>query len=210
MKTLVKKRSKQRAKAVKAKTKAPPVPRAAKAAPKKARPLALPAAFSSPPSNAVADKQQESYEEAIRLFYAQKYERADALFQKVLQGPNRTLAHHAQVHSNICAGRRRQPEVRLRTVEEHYNYAVTMINARRLDEATRHLETAVRMAPQAEHIHYALAAAQALQGNHEGAYQRLKAAIELEPGNRIRARTDADFAGVLGYPPVASLLHMGR
>jgi tetratricopeptide (TPR) repeat protein len=158
----------------------------------------------------VADKQQELYEEAIRLFYAQKYDRAAALFQKAMQGENRTLAHHAQVHASICARRQRQPQVQLRTAEDHYNYAVTLLNARRLEEAVKHLETALRMAPHADHLHYALAAAQALAGNREGAYQRLRTAIELEPQNRARARADGDFAGVLEYHPLAVLLHLDR
>jgi hypothetical protein len=66
------------------------------------------------------------------------------------------------------------------------------------------------MSPKADHVHYALAAARALQGNSQSAYERLKTAIDLEPRNRILARSDADFAGILGYPPVASLLHIDR
>jgi tetratricopeptide (TPR) repeat protein len=166
-------------------------------------------ATANPPA-ALADKQQELYEEAIRLFYAHRYDRAAALFQKVMEGANRTLAHHAQVHANICASRLRQPQVQLRSAEDHYNYAVTLLNARRLEEAVKHLETALRMAPQADHLHYALAAAQALAGNREGAYHRLRTAIELQPQNRARARADGDFAGVLEYPPLASLLHLDR
>jgi len=187
--------------------KPPPTPK--KPPPKKKRPAPPPA---PPPSAAaiLAEKQEGLYGEAIRLFYAQKYDRADALFRKIIQGPDRTLAHHAQVHSNICAGRLRQPQVYLRTVEDHYNYAVTMMNARKLEEATQHLETALRLAPQADHIHYAMAATQALRGNPEGAYQRLKTAIELEPGNRQRARADADFLGILGYPPLVALLRLDR
>ena len=153
-------------------------------------------------------KQQQFYEEAVRLFHAHAFDRADSLFQKAMQGPNRTLAHHAQVHSQICQKRLRPPEVTLKTVDDHYNYAVTLINARRLKEAAEILERALRMAPQVDYIHYALAAAQALQGNPQGAYERLKTAIELQPRNRILARGDADFAGILEYPPLASLLQI--
>jgi len=207
MKKKVKSRQAQPVKAGKTKAKPPAKPAPKKPAPKKKRPAPAP-----PPSPAaiLADKLQKLYEEAIRLFYSQKYDRANALFQKIRQGPDRTLAHHAQVHSNICAGRLRRPEVHLRTVEDHYNYAVTMMNVRKLEEATQHLETALRLAPKADHIHYAMAATQALRGNPEGAYQRLKTAIELEPGNRQRARADADFLGILGYPPMVALLHLDR
>ena len=169
-----------------------------------------PAAPMHSPKPPAINKQQQYYDEAVRVFQSQKFERADALFQKVLEGPNRTLAHHAQVHSQICQKRLRPPEVRLKTADDHYNYAVTLLNERRLEEAARHLETALHMAPRADHLHYALAATQALQGNPQGAYERLKTAIALQPRNRALARGDSDFIGILEYPPVALLLQIER
>ncbi|HYM11041.1 MAG TPA: hypothetical protein VEU62_09915 [Bryobacterales bacterium] len=189
--------------ASKAKPAAHPKPAAKPLPPPK--PVKLP-----PPPPPVPDKQQLTYGEAVRLFYAHKWERADALFQKVMEGPNRTLAHHAQIHSQICRKQMRPPEVKLKTAEDHYNYAVTMINARRLKEAAEHLEAALRMAPQVDYLHYALAATEALQGNPQGAYERLKTAVSLQPRNRALARGDPDFAGVLHYPPLASLLQLDR
>jgi len=188
------------------------------AARKSAKPVALPprrpasaapahAKFAKP---APPDKQHVLYGEAIRLFYSHKFDKAVTLFQKVAQGPDRTLAHHAQTHVKICQARLKQPAVQLRTADDHYAYATTMMNTQRPGEAARHLETALRLQPRAEHLHYAMAAAQAQLGNSEGAYQRLKTAIELEPRNRARARADADFAAVFDHPPVASLLHLDR
>jgi len=223
MKTKAKVRRRPAAKPVKAATKvrrvkakatkpAKPAPKTKKHTQSAAAPVPgrISHVSAQPKTNKLAAKQQEQYDEAMKLFYAQKYDRADTLFQKVIQGPDKTLAHHAQVHSNICASRAKQPQVHLKTPEDHYNYAVTMLNARRLEEATKHLEAAIRLAPKADHLHYALAAAHALQGNSENAVQRLKAAIDLEPQNRIRARFDLDFAGILDYPPLASLLHLDR
>lgn len=161
-----------------------------------------------PPPDPAAERQQQQYTEAIRLFNSQKFDRADALLQKVMEGPNRTLAHHAQIHSQICRKKLAPAEVNLKTAEDHYNYAVTMINARRLAEAAQHLEAGIRMAPEADHLHYALAATEALRGNAQGAYERLKTAIQLQPRNRILARGDADFSGVLDYHPLATLLHV--
>jgi len=146
----------------------------------------------------------------MRLFQAHKFERAGALFQKATEGPDRTLAHHAQMHFQICQKRLQPSEVKLQTAEDHYNYAITMMNARRLPEAAKHLEAALQLAPRGGHVYYALAATQALLGNAQGAYERLKTAIEIDPRNRILARGDADFTGILGYPPLASLLHMER
>jgi tetratricopeptide (TPR) repeat protein len=155
-------------------------------------------------------KQKQLYDEAVRLFQGQKYDRAEAILQKVIQGPDRALAHHAQVHIQICRQRLAPQQVNLKTADDYYNYAVTLINARQLEKAAQHLEKALTMAPRAGHIHYALAAARALQGNAQAAYERLKTAIDLEPRNRYLARGDADFAGILGYPPLVSLLRLDR
>jgi len=215
-----------RAKPTPAKSKAPPPTHAPAVATKRlelpAKPPRSIARFTSPApprlpdvaslraQRAAQEKQRQQFEEAVRLFHAQKFDRAEALFQRALEGPNRTLAHHAQVHAQICAKRLHPPAVSLKTADDHYNYAVTLINARKLQEAAAHLETALHLAPQGDHIHYAMAAAQALQGNPQGAYERLKTAIDLQPRNRILARGDADFAGILEYPPLASLLQSER
>ena len=155
-------------------------------------------------------EQQRHYDEAMRLFQAHKFERAGVLFQKVIEGPNRSLGHHAHMHLQMCQKRMQPSEVKLQTAEDHYNYAITMMNARRLPEAAEHLEAALRIAPRDGHVHYALAATHALLGNAKSAYERLKTAIDLDPRNRMLARVDADFTSILEYPPVASLLHLER
>jgi hypothetical protein len=63
------------------------------------------------------------------------------------------------------------------------------------------------MSPGADHIHYALALAQALAGDLTNAQQNLKRAIELEPRNRLIARQDADFAPLANLPPFDTLIY---
>ena len=155
-------------------------------------------------------KQQKLYEDAMRLFQAREFQKADGLLQKVIQGPDRSLALRAQVHSQICRTRTHPQTIVLRTAEDHYNYAIALINYRRLKEASQELETALAMEPSADHIHYALAATYSLLGNPQGACERLRSAISLQPRNRFLARGDADFAAILEYPPLALLLHLDR
>ena len=94
----------------------------------------------------------------------------------------------------MCNRRLEQTTVSFDTAEDYYNYGVALINTRKLTEARTHLEKALEIAPESDHIHYALALAQALAGDFAGAYENLKRAIELEPRNRLIARQDADFA----------------
>ena len=96
--------------------------------------------------------------------------------------------------------------VDLKTAEEHYNYAVAMINARNLSDAQQHLEAALKLEPQADHVLYALALAKGLAGDIDGAHEHLKRAIDLEPRNRISARQDADFATFSSQPQIQQLL----
>jgi tetratricopeptide (TPR) repeat protein len=107
----------------------------------------------------------------------------------------------------MCAQRFQQAEVRCETVEDHYNYGVALLNARKVEEARAHLERALQMAPDSEHIHYALAGAHALTADAVRACEHLKRAIELDPKNRIMARQDGDFAAVAGQAQFQALLY---
>ena len=107
----------------------------------------------------------------------------------------------------MCDRRLQQITVNLRTAEDYYNYAVALLNTRQIGEARAHLQRALEMAPDADHIIYALAVAQALTGDAIGAHEHLRRAIELEPRNRILARQDGDFAALSGQPPFQALLY---
>ena len=83
---------------------------------------------------------------------------------------------------------------------------MALINRRELPAAEKHLSDALALAPNADHIHYAMALSRGLRGDYQNARESLQRAIELEPRNRIHARNDADFAGFARQPAIASLL----
>jgi tetratricopeptide (TPR) repeat protein len=157
-------------------------------------------------ARAAAQGQLKSFEQAVRLFNARKFAEARELFVKASGGTNREMAHNAELHVRMCDRRLEKPVVDLKTAEEHYNYGVAMINARNLSDAQQHLEAALKLEPQADHVLYALALARGLAGDIDGAYESLKRAIDLEPRNRISARQDADFATFSNQPQIQQLL----
>jgi tetratricopeptide (TPR) repeat protein len=157
-------------------------------------------------ARAAAQAQLKGFEQAVRLFHSRKFADARELFVKAAAGPNREMAHNAELHIRMCDSRLQKPVVDLRTAEEHYNYGVAMINARNLADAQQHLEAALKLEPRADHVYYALALSKGLAGDVEGAYENLKRAIDLEPRNRIAARQDADFAGIANQPQIHQLL----
>ena len=156
---------------------------------------------------AAQQAQLKTFEQAVRLFHTRKFSDAREQFVKAVTGPNREMAHNAELHIRMCDRRLEKAVVDLKTAEEHYNYGVAMINARNIGEAQQHLEAGLRLEPQADHILYALALCKCLVGDMEGAHENLKRAIDLEPRNRISARQDADFAAFTNHPQMQLLLY---
>jgi tetratricopeptide (TPR) repeat protein len=154
-----------------------------------------------------SQKQLASFEAAMKLFHERKLKEARELFLQAAQGPERDVSHRARLHATMCDRRLQEATVSLRTSEDYYNYGVALLNTRQIDEARTHLERALEMSPEADHVFYALAAAQALSGDANGAHEHLKRAIELEPRNRLMARQDGDFASLAGQPPFQALLY---
>ncbi len=154
-----------------------------------------------------AQKQLSSFEAAMKLFHARKMREARDLFETAEAGPERDVAQRARLHIAMCDRRLQQDGPPLRTPEDLYNYGIAMLNTRKVAEARVHLEKALELAPDADHVHYALALAQALGGDVTSAAEHLRRAIELEPRNRIIARQDVDFAPLANQPPFDLLLH---
>jgi tetratricopeptide (TPR) repeat protein len=154
-----------------------------------------------------AQKQLSTFEAAMKLFHARKLQDARELFALAAQGPERDVANRARLHLAMCDRRLQEATVNLGSAEDYYNYGIALLNTRNVSEARTHLDKALQMAPGSDHIHYALALAQALGGDIAGAHDNLKRAIELEPRNRLLARQDTDFAPLANQHPLHALLY---
>jgi len=165
------------------------------------------AAPASAPQKQNAQKQLAAFESAMKQFHARHLQQARDLFQQATEGPERDVAQRAQLHIAMCDRRLKQDAPTLRSADDYYNYGIALINTRKLAEARQHLERALEITPGADHIHYALALAQALGGDLPNAHENLRRAIEIEPRNRIMARQDADFAPLANQPPFDALLY---
>jgi len=154
-----------------------------------------------------AQKQLTIFESAMRLFHARKLKEAREAFVQASQGPERDIAHRSDLHIRMCDRRLQEASVALTSAEDYYTYGVALINTRNLAAAQEHLQKALLMSPDSDHVHYALALSKALSGSLDAAYEHLKRAIELDPRNRIAARQDTDFAPFVNQPPLDALLH---
>jgi tetratricopeptide (TPR) repeat protein len=150
--------------------------------------------------------QMDCFEGGIRLFQAHQYRQALELFQAAEDGPDRTVAHCAGTHARMCEGRLKSSAAELKTPEDHYNYAVALMNLREFGAAHQHLQIALEGNPRADHVLYALAACESRAGDLRSAYTNLRRAIDLQPANRRAARQDPDFSAALEQPMFRLLL----
>jgi Tfp pilus assembly protein PilF len=152
--------------------------------------------------------QLKVYDEALSLFRQQKFARAKAELEKVVEGPSKELADRARMHVKIAEQRMKPShDQNPRTADEHYQRGVAMMNVGRWDDARESLDKARRAAPKADHIHYALAALDCLTGEADSAMANLKVAIQLKSENRYHARNDEDFAFLQEDPRFTELLY---
>ncbi len=155
-----------------------------------------------------AQHQLAAFEKAMKLFHGRRFADARTEFESAAQGPERDVAQRAKVHVAMCRSRfeKEQPPV-LTSAEDCYNYAVTMINARKLAEARDALEKGLQISVNSDHLHFAMALALALSGDYQRSHEHLRRAIEIEPRNRLLARQDTDFAPYTNQAPFDSLLN---
>ena len=154
--------------------------------------------------------QLASFEAGVKLLHVRQFRAAREQFRDARNGPDRAIADKAEARIRMCDQRLEAPVIVLKTPEEHYNYAITLINSRELGTARQHLQTALEQEPNADHIYYALALCCGLSGDPQGAYENLRRAIEIEPLNRMRAKQDPDLASISQQPPLDRLLFPGK
>lgn len=149
----------------------------------------------------------QNYEAGLRLMQERKFERARSIFQKVAAGPSKELAERVAVHLNAIQQALARSSTTFKSPEEHYDYAVALMNQGDYDGAGDHLEKMAKQQPKTDYVWYGLAALNALRGRAEEAMKHLTEAIRLNPANRIQARNDNDFQNMLDDPRFTELLY---
>jgi tetratricopeptide (TPR) repeat protein len=172
---------------------------AQKATPKKA------AAISEDPGFVQA---LQNYEAGLRALQEHKFEKAKPLFQKVIAGGHKELCDRAVVHMNTCNQHlERTPATQFKTVEEHFDYTVSLMNVGDYITAREHIDKLVKQAPKTDFIVYGLAALDCLTGHVEDSLKHLDEALRLNGALRFQARNDSDFHNLAEDPRFTELLY---
>jgi tetratricopeptide (TPR) repeat protein len=147
------------------------------------------------------------YEGGLKALQERKFDKAKTAFQKVLEANIRELGDRARVHMNTCNQLTEKNELRFESAEEHYDYAVSLMNQGDYVGAREHLEKLQKNPAQRDYVTYGLAALDCLTGHLEDALRRLAEAISSNAQLRFQARNDGDFHNLAEDPRFTELLY---
>jgi tetratricopeptide (TPR) repeat protein len=126
----------------------------------------------------------------------------------VLAGGSKELGDRAAIHLSICNQHlERSATNQFKTVEEHFDYAVSLMNVGDYVTAREHIDKLVKQAPKTDFVIYGLAALDCLTGHVEDSLKHLDEALQLNAALRYQARNDSDFHNLAEDPRFTELLY---
>ncbi len=149
----------------------------------------------------------QNYEAALKAIQEHKFEKAKTLLEKIVASGPRELADRARVHLNTCNQQLSASSASFKTSEEHFDYAVSLMNAGQFDQARGHMEKILKQDSKADFAYYGLAVVDCLSGQVESSLKNLHESIRLNPQNRFQARNDSDFQNMADDPRFTELLY---
>jgi tetratricopeptide (TPR) repeat protein len=149
----------------------------------------------------------QAYEQALKFLQAQKFEKAVPVLEKLIAGGPKELADRAAIHLNICRQQMSRVHTDFNSVEEHYDYAISLMNMGDFVTAREHLEEISRDNAKLDFVWYGLSILECLTGRTSESLQHLSEAIRLNGGLRFQARNDSDFKNMSDDPRFTELLY---
>jgi tetratricopeptide (TPR) repeat protein len=149
----------------------------------------------------------QNYEAGLKAMQEHKFERGKSHLEKVVANGPRELADRARMHLNTCNQQLSAGTSNFKSQEEHFDYAVSLINAGHYEDARQHLEKIMKQNAKADFAYYGLAVVECLTGQVESSLKNLGEAIRLNPQNRFQARNDSDFQNMADDPRFTELLY---
>jgi tetratricopeptide (TPR) repeat protein len=149
----------------------------------------------------------QNYEAGLRAMQERKFDKAKGLLQKAVTGASKELADRISVHLNTCNQNMERSANQFKSPEEHYDFAVSLMNVGDYVTAREHLEKLSKQVPKADYVSYGLAALDCLTGHLEDSLRHLDEAIRINASLRFQARNDSDFQNLAEDPRFTELLY---
>ena len=158
-------------------------------------------------ANPSQQKALQEYQSALQWLHEGKYEKARVIFEKLSnEGPVEVL-DRVRVYLAACERHLRERARAFNNSEEQYDYAISLLNTGFYQEARDQFENILDSDLKADYAYYGLAILESMTGQAEPCLDHLSRAIELNPRNRIQARSDSDFQDMADDPRFTELLY---
>ena len=149
----------------------------------------------------------QNYEAGLKAMQEHKFEKAKPLLEKIVATGLKELADRARVHLSICNQQLAGGATTFKSHDEHFDYAVSLMNAGQYDQSRSHMDKILKQNAKADFALYGLAVLDCLTGQVESSLKNLSEAIRLNPHNRFQARNDSDFQNMADDPRFTELLY---
>ena len=149
----------------------------------------------------------QQYQSAVQLVQQGKYEKALAALEKLLPNAPIELAERCRMYIATCRKQLDQGGLKFQNPGEQYDYAISQLNAGFFEEAATELKAIISSHPSADYAYYGLAILDSITGRAQDCLDHLAQAIEINPKNRLQARSDNDFQSMVDDPRFTELLY---
>jgi tetratricopeptide (TPR) repeat protein len=166
-----------------------------------------PAAKTGSHSTTASATLSQQYQAAVQLVQQGKYEKAIAAFEKLLPDAPAEIVERSKMYITSSQRQLDKHGLAFQTPEERYDYAVSQLNVGDFDEATSQLKGILNDYPTADFAYYGLAVLYSITGRTQDCLESLSKAIEINPKNRLQARSDNDFQSMVDDPRFTELLY---
>ena len=163
--------------------------------------------WNSPSNDGARAQVVAQYEAALRLMQEGKYDKAHAAFDKMLAAGAGDLSERARMYSNACLLQTAKGKNSFASLEEHYDYAVSLLNDGHYEDAREQFTLILKENDKADYALYGLAVLASMTGDSHQCLEHLTEAIRQNPRNRIQARSDSDFQDMADDPRFTELLY---
>jgi tetratricopeptide (TPR) repeat protein len=149
----------------------------------------------------------QHYQAAVQLVQQAKFDKALAAFEKLLPAAPPEILERCKMYIQTCQRQLERPALAFNTPEERYDYAISQLNTGFFEEAREQLDGVIADHPGADYAYYGLAVLESITGHVQDCLSNLARAIDLNPKNRLQARSDNDFQNMVDDPRFTELLY---
>jgi tetratricopeptide (TPR) repeat protein len=149
----------------------------------------------------------QHYQAAVQLLQQGKFEKALTALEKLLPDAPEEIRERCRMYISTCRKQLEKASLTFNTPEEQYDYAVSQLNTGYYETAREQFNLILAGNPGADYAFYGLAVLDSITGRAQDCLNNLSRAIELNGKNRLQARVDNDFQGMVDDPRFTELLY---